>query len=64
MDILCFPRWNFGLGHLPVPWYGRVYMAGVTLTFAGVLAAAFRALGRPETRRYFGLVGPVGGATV
>ena len=49
---------------VPVPWYGRVYMAGVTLAFAGVLAAAFRALGRPETRRYFGLVGPVGGATV
>jgi hypothetical protein len=41
---------------VPVPWYGRIYVAGVTLAFAGVLAAAFRALGRPETRNYFGLV--------
>jgi hypothetical protein len=43
---------------VPVPWYGRIYVAGVTLAFAGVLAGAFRALGRPETRNYFGLVRP------
>src|SRR5262249_47104959 len=49
---------------VPVPWYGRVYVAGVTLAFAAVLAAAFRALGRPETRTYFGLMRPVESATV
>lgn len=40
---------------VPAPWYGRLYAAGVTLVFAGVLAGAFRALGRPETRHYFGV---------
>lgn len=40
---------------VPVPWYGRVYMTCVTLAFAGVLSGAFRSLGRPETRSYFGL---------
>ena len=40
----------------PAPWYGRVYAAGVTLAFAAILATAFRSLGRPETRSYFGLV--------
>jgi hypothetical protein len=37
----------------PAPWYGRVYVASVTLAFAGVCAAAFRALGQPEARSYF-----------
>ncbi|MFO0810415.1 MAG: hypothetical protein U0746_17460 [Gemmataceae bacterium] len=41
---------------VPTPWYGRVYMAGVTLAFAGVMAGAFWSLGRPETRAYFGLL--------
>jgi hypothetical protein len=31
-------------------------VAAVTLFFAGVLAAAFRALGRPEARSYFGQI--------
>ena len=39
---------------VPVPWYGRIYMAGVSLVFAGVLAGAFWSLGRTETRTYFG----------
>jgi hypothetical protein len=43
---------------VPAPWYGRVYVAAVTLAFAGVFAGAFRALSRPETRRYFGVVRP------
>jgi hypothetical protein len=38
---------------VPAPWYGRLYVAGVTLAFAGVFLAAFRALGRCETRNYF-----------
>jgi hypothetical protein len=38
---------------VPAPWYGRLYAAGVTLAFAGVFAAAFRSLGREETRSYF-----------
>lgn len=44
-----------GHGGVPVPWQGRVYMACVSLVFAGVLAGAFWSLGRPETRNYFGL---------
>src|SRR5262249_51374932 len=42
---------------VPTPWYGRVYMMGVSLAVAGVMAGAFRALGRPEARRHFGLPG-------
>lgn len=44
-----------GHGGVPVPWQGRVYMACVSLVFAGVLAGAFWSLGRPETRNYFRL---------
>ena len=40
---------------VPTPWQGRLYMAVVTVAFAAILAAAFQALGRPETRHYFGL---------
>jgi hypothetical protein len=40
----------------PVPWYGRLYMAGVTLAFAGILACAYWSLGRSESRKYFGLM--------
>jgi hypothetical protein len=40
----------------PVPWYGRIYMACVSLVFAGILAGAFWSLGRPETRNYFGRI--------
>lgn len=40
---------------VPVPWYGRIYVAVVSLVFASTLAAAFWSLGRPETRSYFGL---------
>jgi hypothetical protein len=37
----------------PVPWYGRIYMAGVSSVFAGVAAGAYWSLGRAEARRYF-----------
>jgi hypothetical protein len=40
---------------IPAPWYGRVYVAAVTLAFAGILATAFRSLGRSESRSYFGM---------
>jgi hypothetical protein len=40
---------------VPVPWYGRIYVAVVSLVFASMLAGAFWSLGRPETRSYFGL---------
>jgi hypothetical protein len=48
----------------PVPWYGRVYMAGVSVAFAGIFAAAYWLLGRPEARSYFGLVRREGSAAV
>ena len=41
---------------VPVPWYGRIYVAAVCLAFAGVLAAAFWSLGQPQTRDYFGFI--------
>jgi peptidoglycan/LPS O-acetylase OafA/YrhL len=41
---------------IPAPWYGRVYMAGVTVVLAVILASAFRSLGSPEARRYFGVI--------
>jgi hypothetical protein len=44
--------------HGPVPWYGRVWMVCVSLVLAGILAAAFRSLGRPTARTYFGLLRP------
>jgi hypothetical protein len=40
---------------VPVPWYGRIYVAVVSLVFASTLAGAFWSLGRPETRNYFGV---------
>jgi xanthine/uracil/vitamin C permease (AzgA family) len=48
---------------VPIPWYGRVYVASVTLAFAGILAVAYWSLGRPETRNYFGLIRTNGSAT-
>lgn len=41
----------------PTPWWGRLYMMGLTLVFASIAAYAFRALGRTETREYFGMSG-------
>jgi hypothetical protein len=38
---------------VPAPWYGRVYVAAVTLAFIGIFAGAFRALGQSEARSYF-----------
>jgi hypothetical protein len=39
----------------PIPWFGRAYMIGVSLIFAGIAAYVFHALGRTETRGYFGM---------
>lgn len=39
---------------VPVPWYGRLYMAAVTLAFAGIFAGAFLSLGRSEVQSYLG----------
>jgi hypothetical protein len=47
----------------PVPWYGRVYMACVTLLFAGISAGAYWSLGRLEARSYFGLIRREGNAS-
>jgi hypothetical protein len=38
----------------PVPWYGRIVMACISLVFAGISAGAFWSLGRPDARNYFG----------
>jgi hypothetical protein len=43
-------------GGEPVPSRGRVYMIGVTLILATIMAYVFRALGRAEARSYFGLL--------
>jgi len=54
--IAVIPFADLRTGGVPVPWYGRLYMAGVTLVFASISAYAFHSLGRHEARRYFGLV--------
>jgi Zn-dependent protease len=41
----------------PIPWWGRVYTALVTIVFVSIFAYAFRALGHDEARRHFGLPG-------
>lgn len=46
----------------PVPWWGRLYMIGVSLVLGGILAGGFVALGQPTTRSYFGSVPPKGSA--
>jgi hypothetical protein len=62
----CFTLWFLGFAAVipfadlkgaegPVPWWGRLYMIAVSLALASVLIAAFRALGRPQTRQYFGV---------
>jgi hypothetical protein len=38
----------------PVPWWGRLYVAGLTAVFASISAYVFLALGRAEARNYFG----------
>ncbi len=38
-----------------IPWWGRIYVTGVTLAFAGASAYAFRPLGRNESREYYGI---------
>lgn len=43
---------------VPAPWYGRVYVAGVSLAFAVIFALAWRSLAKPETRAYFGIRSP------
>jgi hypothetical protein len=44
-----------GSGGIAVPWYGRVYMAGVSLLFASVSAYAFRSLGHAEAKEFYGV---------
>ncbi len=52
--IAVIPFVDLRSGGEAVPWYGRMYMAGVSLLFARISAYAFRSLGRAEARRYFG----------
>ena len=54
--VVVIPFADLKTDGVPVPWYGRIYMACVSLVFAGILAGAFWSLGRPETRNYFGRV--------
>ena len=39
----------------PPPWWGRIYVASVTLAFASISAYAFRSLGHAEARTYYGM---------
>jgi hypothetical protein len=38
-----------------VPWWGRLYMAAVTLVFAGISFYAFHSLGHAEAKNYFAI---------
>lgn len=40
----------------PAPWYGRLFMIGVSMAFALVSAASFWSLGHSTARTYFGFV--------
>ncbi len=39
----------------PPPWWGRIYVASVTLAFASISAYAFRSLGHAQARTYYGM---------
>lgn len=52
--IAVIPFADLRSGGAPVPWWGRLYMAGVTLVFASISAFAFHSLGHADARRYFG----------
>ncbi len=39
----------------PVPWWGRIYAASVTLAFASISAYVFRSLGHAQARTYYGM---------
>lgn len=52
---LLIPFGNIARNGVPAPWNVRLFMICVSLGFAGVLAFAFWSIGRPETRRYFGM---------
>jgi len=62
--VALIPFVNLQRDGVPVPSQGRVYMACVSVAFAGILAGAFWSLGRPETRNYFHLAGIERNATV
>ena len=62
--VAVIPFVNLQSQGVPVPWQGRVYMACVSIAFAGILAGAFWSLGRAETRNYFHLARIEGKATV
>jgi len=38
----------------PVPWWGRLYMMGLSFVFASISACVFLALGRSDVRGFFG----------
>jgi hypothetical protein len=52
--IVLIPFVDLRTDGVPVPWQGRLYMAGVSLFFASTAAYAFRSLGRAEAKQYFG----------
>jgi xanthine/uracil/vitamin C permease (AzgA family) len=62
--VAIIPFVNLQRQGVSVPWQGRVYMASVSVVFAGILAGAFWSLGRAETRNYFRLAGIERNATV
>ena len=39
----------------PPPWWGRIYVASVTLAFVSISAYAFRSLGLAQARTYYGM---------
>lgn len=52
--ILIIPFAHLQTEDGPTPWYGRLYMAALSLGFAGILGYACRSLGARESRQYFG----------
>lgn len=52
--ICMVPFVNLQSNGVPIPWPARIYVFTVTLVFASTAAYAFRSLGKPETKTYFG----------
>jgi hypothetical protein len=51
--VIVLPFANLRTDDGPVPWYGRLYMAAVSLIFAGIATYAFHSLGKTDARQYF-----------
>jgi hypothetical protein len=53
--LLVIPFANLRGNAGAVPWWGRIYVASITLVFASISAYAFYSLGRADAKTYYGI---------